>query len=258
MKKELVKAKILQKREVVPNIFEFIIDADNSLRESKAGQFIHIKCGDGVFLRRPISICELFENKLRFLFEVKGKGTVELAQKEQGDILDILGPLGIGFSTKKVYKNPVVIGGGIGIYPLLQVAKEVNPTAILGFRKKDLVTLEEDFKKVSKDVIISTDDGSYGRKGLVTESLTELLSDKEVDAIFVCGPMPMIKAVRKIALEYDIFCEVSLEERMACGIGACLCCATKVKIPVVGEDYTYFHVCKAGPVFNAKEVMLDD
>ena len=258
MKKELVKTKILQKREVAPNIFEFIIDADNALRESKAGQFIHIKCGDGVYLRRPISICELFENKLRFLFEVKGEGTRELAENEQGDFLDILGPLGIGFTTNKTYQTPVVIGGGIGIYPLLQVAKEVNPITILGFRNKSLITLEDDFKKVSKDVIITTDDGSYGRKGLVTDSLCEILSKKTVDAIFVCGPMPMIKAVRKIALEHNIFCEVSLEERMACGIGACLCCATKVKSPVVGEDYTYFHVCKAGPVSDAKEVMLDE
>ncbi len=258
MKKELIKAKILQKREVVPNIYEMVIDANNALKESKAGQFIHIKCGDGVYLRRPISICEVFEDKLRFLFEVKGKGTRLLAEKSVGDKLDLLGPLGNGFSTAKVYQNPVVIGGGIGTYPLLQVAKEINPITILGFRTQSLVTLEEDFRKVSKDVIITTDDGSYGKQGLVTERLNEVLQQTNVDAIFVCGPMPMIKAVRKIALEHDIFCQVSLEERMACGIGACLCCATKVKNPADDTDYNYFHVCKAGPVFNAKEVLLDE
>lgn len=258
MKRELVRTKILQKKEVAPHIFEYIIDADNALQNSKAGQFIHVKCGDGVYLRRPISICEIFEKKLRFLFEVKGEGTRELAEKAVGDFLDVLGPLGIGFTTNQAYQNPVVIGGGIGIYPLLQVAKEVNPIAILGFRNQSLVTLEEDFQKVCQKVIVTTDDGSYGKKGLVTDRLREILEEKTADAIFVCGPMPMIRAVREIALEHQIFCEVSLEERMACGIGACLCCATKVKSPMAGEEYTYFHVCKAGPVFNAKEVMLDD
>ncbi len=258
MKKTLVKSQMLEKRQVVPNIYEMVIDADNALRDSKAGQFIHIKCGDSVYLRRPISICEFYDNKLRFLFEVKGEGTKLLSQKQAGEYLDVLGPLGNGFSTKKVYQNPVIVGGGIGTYPLLQVAKEINPITILGFRNKELVTLEKDFEKVSKKVMISTDDGSYGRQGLVTDSLKEVLSQQTVDAIFVCGPMPMIKAVRSIALEHDIFCEVSLEERMACGIGACLCCATKAKSPVIGEEYTYFHVCKSGPVFNAKEVMLDE
>jgi len=253
----VVKTKILKKKEIAEGIFEFIIDADNDLKKSKAGQFIHVKCGGDTYLRRPISICEIKDNTLRFIFQVRGKGTKALSEYKEGDIIDLMGPLGgTGFSVDKEYKNPVVIGGGIGIYPLLQVAKETNANAILGFRNKDFVTLETDFKKVSKRVFITTDDGSYERKGLVTDVLSELIATEEVDAIFACGPLPMLKAVKKIAEENNIFAEVSLEERMGCGIGACLCCATKVKDEELEDGYTYSHVCSHGPVFNAGEVIL--
>ncbi len=253
---EVINAEILGKKEIAKDIFEFIIDADNKLGKAKAGQFIHLKCDNSVFLRRPISISEIKNNTLRFIFQIRGKGTLALSKFKVGDKLNILGPLGNGFSVDKEYKNPVVIGGGIGIYPLLETAKKTGADAILGFRNKDFVTLEEDFKKVCKNVYITTDDGSYVRKGLVTDVLKEVIKEKEVDAIFACGPMPMLKAVKEIAKENNIFLEVSLEERMGCGIGACLCCATPVKDSELEEGYTYAHVCSHGPVFNADEVML--
>lgn len=253
----VIQTKILKKRELVKDIFEFVIDADNPLKDSKAGQFIHVKCGGNTYLRRPISICEIKDNTLRFIFQVRGKGTKALSQYNEGDIIDLMGPLGgNGFTTDKEYKNAVVIGGGIGIYPLLQVAKETNAKAILGFRGKDFVTLEEDFKNVCKEVYITTDDGSYERKGLVTEVLSELIKKEEIDVIFACGPTPMLRAVKKIAEENNIYLEVSLEERMGCGIGACLCCATKVKDSDLEEGYTHAHVCSHGPVFDSKEVIL--
>ena len=253
---EVIISEILSKKEIAKDIFEFVIDADNKLGTAKAGQFIHVKCDNTVFLRRPISICEVKNNTLRFIFQVRGKGTLALSKFSVGDKLNILGPLGNGFSVDKEYKNPVVIGGGIGIYPLLQTAKLTKADAILGFRNKDFVTLEDDFKKVCNDVYITTDDGSYVRKGLVTDVLKEVISKKDVDAIFACGPMPMLKAVKEVAKEHNIFLEVSLEERMGCGIGACLCCATPVIDSELEEGYTYAHVCSHGPVFNADEVIL--
>lgn len=253
----VIKTKILKKAEIAKDIYDFTVDANNDLSKAKAGQFIHIKCGGDTYLRRPISICEFKDGTLRFIFQVRGKGTKALSEFKEGDIIDIMGPLGgTGFSTKGEYKNPVVIGGGIGIYPLLQVAKETNANAIIGFRNKDFVTLETDFKKVSKKVYITTDDGSYERKGLVTDVLNELIENEGVDAIFACGPLPMLKAVKNIAEEKGIFAEVSLEERMGCGIGACLCCATRVKDEELEEGYSYSHVCSHGPVFNASEVIL--
>lgn len=254
---KLTETKILKKNEIAKGIFEFIIEANGDLKNSKAGQFIHVKCGKENYLRRPISICEIMPDTIRFIFQVRGKGTSALSKYKEGDILDVMGPLGgTGFSVQNEYKNPVVIGGGIGIYPLLQVAKETNANAILGFRNKDFVTLETDFKKAAKKVFITTDDGSYERKGLVTDVLKELIETEEVDAIFACGPTPMLKAIVKIAEDNNIYTEVSLEERMGCGIGACLCCATKVKDSELEEGFTYSHVCSHGPVFNAREVML--
>ncbi len=253
---EVIIAEILSKKEIAKDIFEFVIDADNKLSTAKAGQFIHLKCDNSVFLRRPISICEIKNNTLRFIFQIRGKGTLALSKFNVGDKLNILGPLGNGFSVDKEYKNPVVIGGGIGIYPLLETAKRSGANAILGFRNKDFVTLEDDFNKVCKNVYITTDDGSFARKGLVTDVLKEVIKEKEVDAIFACGPMPMLRAIKEIAKENNIFLEVSLEERMGCGIGACLCCATPVKDSELEEGYTYAHVCSHGPVFNADEVIL--
>ena len=253
---DVIISEILQKKEIAKDIFEFIIDADNKLGTAKAGQFIHVKCDNSVYLRRPISICEIKNNTLRFIFQVRGKGTLALSKFNVGDKLSVLGPLGNGFSVDKECKKPVVIGGGIGIYPLLETAKKLKADAILGFRSKDFVTLEEDFNKVCNNVYITTDDGSYVRKGLVTEVLLELIEKGEVDAIFACGPMPMLKAVKEVAEKHNIFLEVSLEERMGCGIGACLCCATPVKDAELEEGYTYAHVCSHGPVFNADEVIL--
>jgi len=241
--------KILSKKEIAPQTFDVLIEFP---LPAKPGQFIHILCGDGVLLRRPVSICDSGDNWLRFIFAVKGEGTKRLALKKEGDVLDIIGPLGMGFSVaKRGEGTAIVVGGGIGIYPLVKTAKELggNVESILGFRTKDLITLKEDFEGICDKTHIATDDGSYGYHGLVIDVLKQRIGETNVTSIYACGPMPMMKAIKEIALENNIFCELSLEQRMGCGIGACAVCTCKSK----GENVK---VCFNGPVFNAKEVDL--
>lgn len=155
------------------------------------------------------------------------------------------------------YKKIAVVGGGIGIFPLLFLLQEksgAQKSVFLGFRDKEHVVMEEEFRKCTDKVYISTDDGSYGNKGLVVDFLEEYLKNNSLDIIYTCGPMPMIKRVVKIAAKHNIKCQVSLEERMGCGIGACLVCACKTRL---GDEWEYSHVCKDGPVFWSQDVILD-
>lgn len=208
-------------------------------------------------LRRPISIHKIEENAVEFIFQIKGKGTEILAQREEGEEIDILGPLGLGTFTYEGKKNIAIIGGGIGIFPLYELAKrakaETKINMYLGFRNKDYVILEEDYKKVSDKFTLTTDDGSYGNNGFAINYLKEDLSKEPVDQIYACGPLPMLKAVKELAKEKNIPCQISLEERMGCGIGVCLGCAVKIS---AGDQTVYGHVCKAGPVFDANMVEI--
>ncbi len=225
--------------------------------KAAVGQFLHIRCG-GFTLRRPISICNIGEDTLRFVFEVRGEGTRVLADTKVGDTLDIVGPCGSGFYNIDTSLRAALIGGGIGTPPLLPLAKIFgkNATAILGFRSENQLILKEDYENTGADVIITTDDGSVGRKAFTTEVLKELVDEGKIDVIYACGPTPMLKGVQKIALENNIACQLSLEERMACGVGACLACATAVKDETKEEGFRYAHVCKYGPVIDAKEAIL--
>ena len=154
------------------------------------------------------------------------------------------------------HKNIAIIGGGIGIFPLYEFAKQANEGATvntyLGFRNKDLIILENEFSKVSTSLLMATDDGTYGKKGYAIDYLKEDLSTKKIDAIYACGPLPMLKQVKELAIQNDIFCQISLEERMSCAIGACLGCS----VQLAGEEIKYARVCKDGPVFNAKSVII--
>ena len=222
--------------------------------DSKPGQFIHVSCGEGVFLRRPISICDAGDGWLRFTFAVRGRGTKLLAQYKSGDFLNILGPLGNSFNTdKKGGKTSLVVGGGIGIFPLLYLSKSLgsNTEAILGFRTKNLIVMEDEFKSVCSRVHIATDDGSCGHKGFVTDILEERIAKGGISSVYTCGPAPMMAAVKRIAESNGIYCQVSLEERMGCGIGICAVCVCKSK----GE---YVKICQNGPVFDSEEVDFDD
>lgn len=235
--------------------YDFSIFCPEIVALAKAGQFLHIRCGEKT-LRRPISICEINREKgnIRFIFDIRGEGTLWLSQRIMGERLDILGPLGNGFDTNNGEGKALFVGGGIGVPPLLETAKMFNgqADAILGFRCSEIAILIEDFQKECANVFLTSDDGSLCKKGFATNLLMECIENKRYDIIYSCGPMPMLKEVSKIAKTNGIPCYISLEERMGCGVGACLVCACKIKADGVE---TYKHVCKDGPVFNAEEVI---
>ena len=145
---------LIKKEELTKGIFDFTIECEEMAKEAQCGQFLHIDCGGKSFLRRPISICDTDDKTLRFIFEVKGEGTQELAKRNVGDVIDIMGPLGRGFMVKEEYKNAVIIGGGIGVFPLYKLAKEISADVFLGFRNSERVVMEEEFKQIAKSVTV--------------------------------------------------------------------------------------------------------
>lgn len=259
-----IKAKLLKKEELKPEIFKFSVQADEIVDTAKPGNFIEIRVTDDIepFLRRPISIYNMDKEKgiLEFIFQVKGKGTTILAKRNEGELIDIVGPLGFGTFKYSNYENLAIIGGGIGVFPLYELAKSAknenkNVNTYLGFRNEELVVLENEFKEVSNRLTIATDDGSYAQKGFAIDFLKKDIEDGKIDSIYACGPLPMLRAIRELAIEKNIPCQISLEERMACGLGVCLGCAVKTA-KSSKEAPEYWHVCKAGPVFQAKDVEI--
>ena len=259
-----VKAKLLEKKELINGIFQFTVDAKEIVETAKPGHFVEVRVNDDIepFLRRPISIHNMDKKsgKLEFIFQVKGKGTQILSNKNIGDLIDIIGPLGNGTFEYDKYEKIAIIGGGIGVFPLYELAKNAkndgkNVNIYLGFRNKDLVVLEDEFKNVSNELVLTTDDGSYSKKGFAIDFLKQDIEAGKIDCIYACGPLPMLKAVRNLAIEKDIPCQISLEERMGCGLGVCLGCAVKTaESPKDAPQYV--HVCKAGPVFDEKYVEI--
>jgi len=247
---ELISAKKLNL-----SCYDFSIFCPEIVALAKPGQFLHIRCGDKT-LRRPISICEINRETqtIRFVFDIRGEGTLWLSKKTVGEQIDVLGPLGNGFEIICKESKALFIGGGIGVPPLLETAKAFNgkADAILGFKCADNAILINDFEKECSKVFLTSDDGSLCNKGFVTNLLIECLKNEKYDIIYSCGPIPMLKEVSKIAKINEIPCYISLEERMGCGVGACLVCACKMK---TNDGLTYKHVCKDGPVFNAEEVV---
>lgn len=254
---------ILNIEKLIENIFKFKVKAPEIAEIAKAGQFLEIQVSTTgeAFLRRPISIYNIEKNEgtIEFIFQVKGKGTEILSNKKIGDIINILGPLGNGTFSVKEYKKVAIIGGGIGTYPLYELAKELKgkaeTTMYMGFRNKELVTLEKEFEGVVNKLVITTDDGSYKEKGFALNVLKEDCEIEKPDIIFACGPLPMLKAVQEFAKEKNIKCEMSLEERMGCGIGACVGCNVRI-VTENPDEVKYNYVCQHGPVFNAKKVII--
>ncbi|NLJ31294.1 MAG: dihydroorotate dehydrogenase electron transfer subunit [Clostridiales bacterium] len=255
MKYDTMLCGLIRKNRLAEDIFDFTVEAGKLAEAACPGQFAHIYV-PGKTLRRPISICEIDRDHktLRFVFQVRGEGTRLLSQAEPGDRLDILAPLGRGFDLGGTGRKAVFVGGGIGVPPLLEAAKPFgeNAAVLAGFRSGNAVILKEDFERAGNRVMIATDDGSSGHHGLVTD----LLAGLACDVIFACGPTPMLKAVCRAAKERGVPCQVSLEQRMACGVGACLGCAVRLRRET-GEEY-YGHVCKDGPVFDAAQVVWED
>lgn len=239
---------IISKQEIAPRQFELLLMNDRLAAEAQCGQFIHIAIENGKnILRRPISICDAYDNITRIIFEVKGEGTQWLSERSVGDRLSVLGPLGTGF-TVEPDKKAYVIGGGIGVFPLFKLVKELkNPEIFLGFRSRAQVVMEEEFAQHGT-VHVATDDASYGYGGYAIDQMKAEMKDAGV--IYACGPTPLLRAVKVLAAERGIPAQISMEQRMGCGIGACLVCVCKTKSG-------YDKVCQKGPVFDAAEVEFE-
>lgn len=248
--------RILSKQNLAKNMYDYVISAKEIADLASPGQFVHIRV-KGFSLRRPISICEINREAgtIRIVFEIRGEGTQEIAKLNEGELIDVMGPLGKGFTMLDPSKKIIVVGGGIGVPPMYEVARHYgeNATAITGFRSANAVILNTDFQRAGAKLMLCTDDGTMGAKGFVTAALKHRLLEGSADMIYACGPHQMLKGVVELAQEYHIPCEVSLEERMGCGVGACLVCACRTVKN--GEEYLA-HVCKDGPVFRAEDVIL--
>jgi dihydroorotate dehydrogenase electron transfer subunit len=251
MKYDAQDCPILSKRRLTEDVYDFTVFAPKLAPLAKPGQFAQILV-PGKTLRRPISICGIGKDTLRFVFQVRGEGTRQLSEKKIGEQINLLAPLGNGFPLNEGAERAVFVGGGIGVPPLLGAAAAFSGkrTAVLGFRNKDAVILAGDFVSAGCEAHLATDDGSLGVHGMVTDILREL----SFDVCYACGPLPMLRAVVKLCAEKSAPCWVSMEQRMACGIGACLGCAVELQ----RQDGTHFygHVCKDGPVFSADQVVL--
>ena len=233
-------------------VFSITVKNHDLARGALPGQFLHIKCGEARILRRPISICNIKDDNIRFVFEVKGEGTRWLSKRCTGEELDILGPLGNGFTMPE--GKLIVVGGGVGTPPMLFAAESAKngAVAILGFRSTDRVILTDEFKKTCDKVYLTTDDGSAGIHGAVTMPLENLLKSGEYCAVMSCGQILMQRAVAELCAKYKVPCQVSLEERMGCGVGACLVCACAI----LGENGKEMsRACVDGPVYFSDKVV---
>lgn len=252
------KASVLSQREIAPDIYDMWIATDMAI-EAKAGQFIGVYTNNPAnLLPRPISICEVDRERkaLRLVYRIAGKGTAEFAGWQPGQEALLLGVLGNGFPISEGKgKKAVLMGGGIGIPPMLQLARELSEagsdvTVITGYRDSRLF-LKEDLEKYGK-VYVATEDGSVGTKGNV---LTVMEKEQiDADVIMACGPMPMLRAIKAYAREKQIAAYISLEERMACGVGACLGCVCKTTHKDPHSHVNNARICTDGPVFDAREV----
>ena len=250
---------VVSQEEIGKDIFSLWLQTDQMAQYARPGQFLSLYTGNaGKLLPRPISICEIDKetSRIRLVYRVTGKntGTEAFSKMQPGDKIEALGPLGKGFPLEEAEgKKVFLIGGGIGIPPMLETAKQLNAqkTAVLGYR--DELFLNEEFAKYA-DVYVATEDGSSGTKGNVLNAIQE--KTLEADVIFACGQTPMLRALKEYAAANHITCWISMEERMACGIGACLACVCKSKDIDAHSQVHNKRVCKDGPVFLSTEVEL--
>ena len=228
------------------SVFKMVLSGDVS-GVTNCGQFVNIKL-DGLFLRRPISVCDCEGDELTLVYKVVGKGTEQMSRMCKGEVLDVLVGLGNGYDTSVSGQNPLLIGGGVGVPPMYMLCKNLigegkNPTVILGFNKAGEVFYEKEFESLGARVIVTTVDGSYGVRGFVTDAMAGL----DYSYFYTCGPEPMLKAVYRAT---DKSGQFSFEERMGCGFGACMGCSCKT---VTG----YKRICKEGPVLCKEEILWE-
>lgn len=266
-----VVAEVLSNKNITLNYFQIILNSPQICQDAHPGQFVHIKvtAGSVFLLRRPFSIHNTEDEKLEILYQVVGKGTDLLSQKEKSEKLDLLGPLGQGFELKENFGKVILVAGGIGVAPLYFLAKRLlnhdskisgqtppksrrpKITLFLGAQTRKQILCAQDFKNLGATVKIATEDGSWGYKGLVSDFLAEtLLRYSKPDLVFACGPVPMLKKIAQLSRKYRVPSQVSLEQTMGCGIGACRGC-------VVRAREGYLRVCKDGPVFRVNQILWD-
>lgn len=259
MSMKRVNATVLRQEPIGTGIFSLVISAQEIAEKAIAGQFVNLYSKDGSrLLPRPISLCDIDRElgTLRLVYRVAGKGTDEFSKLTSGDKIEVMGPLGNGFTLKS--GKVILMGGGIGIPPMLELAKrlsrdsETEVQVVLGYR--DEVFLDEEFASYAK-VYYASEDGRHGVKGNVMDAIAEYSITG--DTIYACGPMPMLRAIKDYAIAHDIEAQLSLEERMACGIGACLACVCKSKDTDSHTNVKNKRVCKDGPVFDAREVEFE-
>jgi dihydroorotate dehydrogenase electron transfer subunit len=251
MKKYQSDMLVADNRMVAPSATLLTLQYPGELPDMVAGQFAELQVPSAkVLLRRPISIHAIDRSKslVMFLIQIVGEGTQSLARLKAGDKVNALLPLGNGFSYRTTHvARPLLVGGGVGVAPLLFLGQEleahgIRPTFLFGGRTENLILRKEEFRKYG-DLFMTTEDGTAGEKGFVTNH-SLLMDSEQFDRIYACGPTPMLKAIARWAMDHETACEVSLEHRMACGIGACLCCVEDT------ADKGNVCVCKEGPVFT--------
>ena len=242
MKQEIFVIKSQEK--IAKDVFKMVLSG-NTDDITASGQFVNIKL-DGFYLRRPISVCDYDKNELTLIYKTVGEGTEAMSKYENGTELDILTGLGNGYDTSLSGETPLLLGGGVGVPPLYNLCKKLvaegkKPTVILGFNSADDVFYENEFKALGADVFVTTADGSYGIKGFVTDAIADL----NYSFFYTCGPEPMLKAIYNVSKTSG---QLSFEERMGCGFGACMGCSCKTK-------YGNKRICKDGPVLIKEEII---
>lgn len=254
LKRTKVTCAIISNDQMVDNIYEMIIECPEIVAETKAGQFVNLYCRhQGRLLPRPISVCEIDKanGRIHLVYAILGDGTAEFATFKAGETIEVMGPFGNGFDLSHEGDDHLLVGGGVGTPPMVELAKQLKgkKTIVVGFRTNPYLV---DRLKQYGDVHVTTDDGSVGFKGHVVA----LMEEKGLSGrIYACGPTPMLKGLQAFADKNSLKADLSLEERMGCGFGGCVGCVTKVKADTEA-GYSYKKVCKDGPVFDAKEVIF--
>lgn len=246
-------ATIIKNEPIADNVYAITFDLGEPAK-ARCGQFGNISVGGTHLLRRPIAICKMDGNTVTYCYQIKGEGTQRLKTLGVGEKVNVLMPLGNGFYVEENEKKVALVGGGVGVFPLISVLREYGGekeiSAYIGYRNKGAVCGVEEFEKAHKFIGV-TDDGSYGEKMNAVQAFqADLAKGNRPDVVLACGPTPMLRALIKVVEEENLPCYVSLEERMGCGIGACLVCVCDM------TNGKKARVCKDGPVFNASEVSL--
>ena len=272
--RRLLRARLQEKREVAPRHFAFSLHCPHIAETARAGQFVHVlphsrpEATDDTFsfdpfLRRAFSIMDARDDHFEILFRIEGRGTANLARAEIGEWLDLVGPLGNGFSLDKAKEQALLVGGGVGVPPMVLTGRSLKQRGVatqmlLGARTVQDILCETQFETMNIPLFVATDDGSRGHHGRVGDLLERELKHESPDAVFACGPLPMLRAVALLCEKYNVECEVSLEENMPCGIGVCNGCVVPMRQTenvLEGDDYgRYQRICVHGPACDARTI----